>query len=415
MILFFMNSRYKGVRDFYPEEKRIQNYIFEIWRKNALRFGFEEIEPPILEPLELYIKKSGEEIEKQIYTLVDKAGRKLALRPETTPSIVRMISQRKDLTKPIKWFSISRCFRYERPQAGRLRSFFQFNLDTIGSESMLAEAEIINVVVNVLKDFKVANDCVIKINSRKIMEEAFKNIGIKNVQLLYSIIDKRYKLTKKEFENLLKKAAKDKFSKIKELLDSNLKEISKFADNTELIDLFRYLKAFGVAKFCEFDPCIVRGLAYYTSTVFEVYDKEMTFRALAGGGRYENLIASISSNAEKIPGVGFGMGDVVLELFLRSKNKIPKFKKEVDFYIASISKECLEAGVKLVNKLPGIVEIDLMQRTLAKQLEYANKINAKNAIIIGPKDLSKNKVTIKNMKTGKEKKVSIKDITKLKR
>lgn len=396
----------KGFRDFYPEEKRVQNYIFSVWKNTAEKYGFDEIAGPVLEPVELY-QKSGSEIPEQMYTFTDKSGRKIALRPELTPTIARMVKQ-KILQKPIKWYSIPECFRYEAPQTGRARSFSQLNLDILGSNSMKSDAEIILCAIDIMRNFNLTKkDFFIRISNRKLFEDLLFSIGITKTQLkeVSKIIDKQNKISKADFIDLLKKQnLSDK--QIKDLnVILKIKDLKKIKIESkglnELKELLSYLKSYNVLDFCKLDLGIVRGFDYYTSTVFEVFDAKKEFRAIAGGGRYDEL-------APGCPGIGFGMGDVVLELFLNKRNKLKVSNKIIDYYIAPVNDKVYDKAIKIANKLRNngfMVEIDLMNRNLGKQFNYANSRGVKNTVIVGEKD--KGKVTVKDMKTGKEKKISM--------
>jgi len=406
-------QKYKGTRDFYPKEKQIQNYIFNTWRSIAKKYGYEEIDGPLLEPLELFTQKSGEEIKEQLYTLKDKSNRKLALRPETTPTIARMIAQNKSLPKPIRWFSISRCFRYERSQTGRLREFFQFNLDLLGTESMKADAEVIATLARTMQEFGCTKkDFYIRINNRKIMNSLFKNLKIKNTKQLYNLIDKKSKISQKEFDSGLKelKLTKEQIKNINEILKINsIKQLRDYnMDTKEIEQLFDYLKYYNIQDLCKLDLTIVRGLDYYTSTVFELSDAKNEFRALAGGGRYDNLVDIFGG--EKCPGIGYGMGDVVLELFLKKQKKLPDLTKQIDYFIIPINaeKQAIELSEKLRKKYN--VELSLSEKNISKQLNYANSLKVSKVIFIGEREIKQNKVKIRDMKTGKEKLVSIKDV-----
>ena len=408
----------KGTKDFYPKEKAIQNYIFNIWKSTALKFGYEEIEAPILEPLELYTEKSGQEIVGQMYVLEDKSGRKLALRPELTPSIARMVAQDKSLQKPLRWFSIPYCFRYERQQQGRSRQFSQFNVDLLGLKTMKADAEIIAIVAETMKAFSCTEkEFTIGINNRKLINSIIENLKIKDKDYLYKLIDKKSKMPEEEFIKGLKdiKLTNDQIKSLNKLFSiKNIDELKSFKYDEdafkEIKELFSLLKAYDVLKYCKLDLTIVRGLDYYTSTVFEVYDTEKEFRAIAGGGRYDNLVDIFGG--EPCPGIGFGMGDVVLELFLTKLNKIPELSKQIDFFIATINvdKEAVEVAAKLRKKYN--VELNLTDKNIKKQLDYANSIKAKNVLIIGEEEVKKKKVTLKDMKTGKESLISIDSLIK---
>lgn len=394
----------KGFRDLYPEKKRIQNYIFSVWSSVAEKYGFDEIAGPLLEEVSLY-KKSGD-LPSQMYSFVDKSGRKVALRPELTPTVARMASSRSSV-RPMKWFSIANCYRYENPQSGRLREFVQLNLDILGSSSMMADAEMILTVVEIMKNFGLSKkDFFIRLSNRKLFEDLVLSIGIKKKDLteIGRIIDKKDKISSKDFVSALKKL-KLSPKQIKDLgyiLKVKLDKIKIESKGlSELNELVGYLKNYGVLDYCKIDLSVVRGLDYYTSTVFEVFDSSKKYRAIAGGGRYDNLIKGC-------PGIGFGMGDVVLELFLSERKKLDVGSKKVDYYVAPVSSSDYSRAVKIVNKLRSkgnLVEIDLVGRNLGKQFNYANSLNVSKVVIVGSKD--KGRVTIRDMKSGKESKVKI--------
>ncbi|MEA3378036.1 MAG: histidine--tRNA ligase [Nanoarchaeota archaeon] len=415
-------NKLRGTRDFYPKEMILLNYIFSTWKDIAEKFGYEEVDGPLLEPVDLWTLKSGSEIPEQMYNFKDKSGREVAIRPEFTPTIARLVAQKqKGLIKPIKWYSIPRCWRYEAPQSGRLREFFQFNIDCLGTTSMMADAEIIITAIEIMKKFGCTEkDFYIRLNNRKLIASLFSLAGIKKKQLqeVCRLIDKKDKLMKDDFELSLKdlKLNKIQIDKIKTVLDydllnkideASLDNLGKQGYN-ELKGLLGYLKKY--KKYIKLDFSIMRGFDYYTSTVFEIFDKSNKFRAIAGGGRYENLVKDFGG--ESCPGVGYGMGDVVISLFLEQLNKLPELNNGVDFYIAPIKdvlQEALNIAIKLRKKYS--VNIDLMGRSLRKQLDYANSIKAKKVIIVGSKDLAKKQVTVRDMVSGKEKKIKVNQLS----
>ncbi len=414
----------KGTRDWYPEEKFIQDYIFDVWNKASKRFGYVDIDGPMLEPARLWQLKSGEEIPEQMYVLQDKSGRKLAIRPELTPTIARMITaKQRSLSKPIKWFSIARCWRYEQPQKGRLREFFQLNVDCLGSDSMKLDAEVIATSVYLMKEFGLTeNDFYIRLGNRKLIESLIISTGVKRTQLkdVSRLIDKLDKIGEQKFAlSLMDYGLKEKVidELIKILKNKDLDSIDEDDLNSDgkeglkfLKELIRYVKYYGIEKYVEFDPSIMRGFDYYTSTVFEVYDRSKKYRAIAGGGRYDNLVEDFGG--EKLSGVGYGMGDVVLELFLREKNKLPEFEKDVDYFIAVLNEDCYGYSMEVASKLREKynVEVELMKRSLGKQFKYADKIKAKNVIVIGEDEIKTDSIKVKDMKTGKEQTMKLKDM-----
>lgn len=410
----------KGTRDFYPKEMNELNLIFNVWKSSARKFNYKEFDGPMLEPAELWTLKSGSEIPEQMYCFEDKGGKKIAVRPELTPTLARMVAaKQKELQKPIKWFSIARCWRYEAPQSGRLREFFQLNVDCLGTESMMADAEVIATAVEIMKSFGCTeNDFYVRLNNRKLIASMILGAGVpkEKLQETSRIIDKKDKLSEQDFMLALKEqnVKQETIDNILVMLKSTIAYIKedKLDESgkkgyRELMELIGYLNAYGIFKYCKIDFTIMRGFDYYTSTVFEVFDKSGEFRAIAGGGRYDDLVKDFGG--EKCPGVGYGMGDVVLGLFLKKLNKMPGAKQEVDYYVAPVNEAVVKQAVEVANKLrkKADVEIDITGKNLKKQFDYANSINAKKIVIVGEKDLKEGKVTIRDMKSGNEEKVDL--------
>jgi len=389
----------KGTRDFYPSDMRVQNRIFSVWRHAALKFGYEEYEGPIFEHLELYTGKSGEEIVGQLYNFTDKGGRALALRPEMTPTLARLVIQKgNELKKPFKWFSIPRLFRYERMQKGRLREFFQLNLDIIGTESISAEADLISAIASMLFDFGLnENDFSIGISSRRLLSAFPSHI--------YPILDKRLKMPAEDFEKELLNAglSETEIKNLNEFMScSTIEELKKFGDVSELETLFELLKISGFENCIKLDLSVVRGLAYYTGVVFEVFDKARNMRAIAGGGRYDSLTETLGG--QKIPCVGFGMGDVVLADLLAEKNLLPKSNSDLPIFIASFKSDMkilFKTAAELRKK--GIAcSHSLNAVKFGKQLEFANSTGAK-CVIFADGEKSANGVwEYKIMSTGEQ-------------
>lgn len=384
----------KGTRDFYPESMRIQNYIFDTWRKAALRFGYEEYEGPMFEHLELYTGKSGEEIVSQLYDFMDKGGRHIALRPEMTPTLARLVIQKgNSLRKPFKWFSMPRLFRYERAQKGRLREFFQLNLDIIGTESIYAEADLLSAIASMLQDFGLkADDFCIGVSSRKLLNAFLEEIGVADVVKVYPVLDRRLKIEKGDFYRELAEAglSEEETQKLDSLMDSkSIEEVaSKIQGEAsraaldEIRKLFQTLEHSGASKSVALDLSIVRGLAYYTGIVFEVFDKGKSMRAIAGGGRYDSLTEKLGG--QKVPGVGFGMGDVVLANLLEERGLLPSSKQTLDFFVASFTND-MDKIFSVANELRkrGFnVSHPLAQAKLGKQMEQANAQGAKVVVYV---------------------------------
>lgn len=404
-----MKEKIKGFRDFYPEDKRIVNYIFSTWKTIAEKYGYEEIDMPILEPVDIY-NKSGEEIPEQIFSFKDKNDNNVALRPETTPSIARMIRSNPNLKKPVKWYSISQCYRYEQLQRGRGKEFFQFNLDFLGTLSMQADAEVILTLIQILKLFKLTEkDFYIRISNRKLINDLFKELDIKCVKEVARLIDKKCKISDKDLRLSLKDLSLNQ-KQIKKLFELfEIKSLDKIKIQSSGLDelkiLFNILKEYNVDKYCQLDLSVMRGFDYYTSTVFEAFDKNKKLRAIAGGGRYDNLAG--------LPGVGYGFGDIVLALFLKEKNLLPEIKNLTDILIIPIN--TLNRSLIIAEQLRKQnlnVSIDLLNRDISKNLDYADKLKIPYVIFIGENELKQKKIKLKNLKTGKEKILNIAEVTK---
>jgi histidyl-tRNA synthetase len=419
----------KGTRDFYPSEMAVRNWIIDGWKKVSVRNGFEEYDGPIFEYLKMFQIKSGDEIVEQLFSLRDRGGRDLALRPEITPTLARMVNQRiNSLPKPIKWFSVPRLFRAERPQKGRLREFFQWNIDIIGEDSVLADAEVIFCTLDYLRAVGLtADDIVVKISSRKLIAVLLEAMGILDTQLedLYALLDKRSKLPDDTFEELLKEKVGDsdvakRIFQLMDLKDHKLIEqiVGNYLDGwkyesvvrevEELVFLFEYLRKMDVDdQFLEFDMSIVRGLAYYTGIVFEIHAKESELRAICGGGRYDNLLRDFGG--PKISATGMGMGDCVLEIMLEEKELLQKQlpTRKLDYFIACVDenyKDATDATVKLTMKLRTAgyaANFSYKITKLGKQLKQASEQNAKKCIIIGD-EFKDNKLVIKDMTSGQQ-------------
>ena len=409
----------RGTRDLYPELYARVGHIFDTWRRTALSYGFEEFESPILETLELYTLKSGDEIVSQLYNFPDKGGRMLALRPELTPSLARMVARiHSETPKPIKWFSIPRCMRYEKPQKGRLREFFQFNVDVIGENAPIADLEIISVAVDSLINLGLTErDFVVKVNNRDFVSSYFSSLGLDEAseKLLYKIIDNARKQRREETEEALQKIGFD--STMKRGIDGylalkNSDDLEQLKDGgsgrESLLELFKLVGAAGLKAYVQFDPTIVRGLDYYTGIVFEIFDRSERMRAICGGGRYNNLIREFSGI--EIPACGFGMGDVVLSEILQSKGLFPEYSRNIDYYLVRVSESELPPLLGVARHLRGqgmTVEFSYNSVPLKKQMARASKLGARKALIIGEQELAGGELVEKDLSTGDERKVPI--------
>jgi histidyl-tRNA synthetase len=339
----------KGTRDFYPQDMARRNWIIDGWKKISVRNGFEEYDGPIFEYLKMFQIKSGDEIVEQLFSFKDRGERDLALRPEITPTLARMVNQQiNSLPKPIKWFSVPRLFRAERPQKGRLREFFQWNIDIIGVDDVLADAEVIFTTIDYLRSVGLKHkDVRVKISSRKLLASSLMNIGIPETQLgpLYSLLDKYSKIPGDTFEKMLLDQVTDK-RMVKKIMDfmgtTTLSEVSDIITTNaevedaiqELARLKELLENMEVWQYCDFHPSIVRGLAYYTGVVFEVHEFAQELRAICGGGRYDNLLHDFGG--PRIPATGMGMGDCVLGILLDEKGLFKTELKKLDYFVGFV-------------------------------------------------------------------------------
>jgi histidyl-tRNA synthetase len=412
----------KGTRDFYPADMRVQNHLFDGWRAVCRGFGYEEYEGPTFEHLELYVGKSGEEIVGQLYHFKDKGDRDLALRPELTPTLARMVNQKgSSLRKPLKWFSIPRLFRYERAQRGRLREFFQLNMDVVGCDTVAAEVDLISAVIEMLKGFGLtSDDFAVRISSRKLLSAFLDRLNIPEDQkvFVYGALDKRAKIGEEAFLQLLKDQGivgqranqLESFFRYKNLGDArNDTEAFK-----ELNDLWIALEGLGYGEYLHLDTSVVRGLAYYTGIVFEVFDKGIGLRALAGGGRYDSLLSSLGG--EPVSAVGFGMGDVVLADLLGEKGLLPQGRPGVDYYLADLAAsgglprpELLSLAQRL-RKRGLAVSYSLKAGKFKKQLEEANEAGARRVLFFGSDRAPAGQYEVKDLVTGDQTILGEKDL-----
>ena len=400
---------YKGARDFYPEDKRIQKYMFGKIRQVVESFGYQEYDAPIVEPLELYKAKSGDEIvNEQTYAFTDRGGREVTLRPEMTPSVSRMVAaRRQELGYPLRLYSIPNLWRYERPQKGRLREHWQLNVDIFGVQEVEADAEIIQVADSILKALGAKPEMYqINVNSRQAMVAAMNSFDLSEAELktAYKLVDKMPKLDKDEFDKLIAdNLGADKAQKLRELLESDQPPENVRA----VLDI---LKASGVTS-AVYEPSVVRGLEYYTDIVFEVFDTNPeNARAMFGGGRYDGLVGLFG--VEPVPTVGFGMGDVTLQNFLETHQLIPELPNEIDASVLLIGDVYPRAQAVLaeLRSKKINVAVDSTDRKLDSKIKSAAKSGVKYVIFIGEEELSGAQFKLKNLETGEEKTLSSDDV-----
>ncbi len=391
-----------GFRDFYPEALALRRYIFARWRETARRYGFREYDGPPLEPLELYTQKSGDEIVAQLYHFVDKGDRAVALRPEMTPTLARMVGARhRDYKKPIKWFAIPQLFRYERQQRGRLREHFQFNADIIGESDLAADAELIALAIDSLRAFGLTeNDFIVRISDRQAWQRHLAGLGIAEDKQ-YAVFQAIDKLEREPLEKTREKIA---------ALTPKVDEVLAFPreDLRELLDRLGEMR-----RYCQVDFKIVRGLAYYTGIVWEIHDRKGELRAIAGGGRYDNLIQRISG--VDLPALGFGMGDVVLGELLKERGRLPKPDWGLDCYVVIADEALRPEALKLIHQLrdAGIaVDYSLTPAKVGKQFQAAGSLGARYAVVVGPDEWKTGAVKLKNLASKTEEAVAVAELKK---
>lgn len=421
---------YKGARDFYPEDKRLQNYMFGVLRDTVRRFGYEEYDAPILEPLEIYLAKSGEEIvNEQTYVFTDRGDRQVVIRPEMTPTVSRMVAaRRQELAYPLRWFSIPNLWRYERPQRGRLREHWQLNVDLFGISGQEAEHELILLTDAIFKAFHAKPDMYsIRINHRQLVNALLADyLGLDEVQALSmgKLIDRMHKLEPAEFEaqaDAIFPPSAREAGAVQKLLDVlNVKtlaelpaELQTTAAARELAVLFDLLKDQGINNVL-FDPTVMRGFDYYTGIVFEVFDTDPTNnRAMLGGGRYDGLVGLFG--VEPVPTVGFGWGDVTLQNFLETHKLLPELPNSVDVYVVLVGDvyEAAQPAIASLRQMGLNLAVDISGRATDKQIKVAVKKGIPYALFIGAAEIADNHFTIKNLATGTEEKHSLERIVSL--
>lgn len=416
-----------GFRDFHPDEFAVRAYIFRIWREVAKRYGFQEIDGPPLESTDLYIEKSGPEIVQQLYNFQDKGGREVALRPEMTPTLARMVGARAGaMRKPIKWFAIPQLFRYERAQRGRLREHFQLNLDIVGEEGVGADVELLAAAIDVLRAFGLTEkDFVARVSDRRLLRALLLHAQVPEdrLTLVYNIVDKLDREGPEAVGGRLSGEAGLGPAVVGEVLavfaHRDFDAVRDAYGGTEGIGeeiarmhrLLEDLEAMGLGGYVRFDLGIVRGLAYYTGFVFEFFDTRGELRAIAGGGRYDDLLARVSS--ADLPALGFGMGDVVLTELLTDRGLLPTTAAVLDYYVVGVTPEERPEVLRLVRSLRDAghsVDYSLRHVGVGKQMKAASAMGALRVVIVGPEELAAGVVVVREMVTGNEERVPIDSI-----
>jgi histidyl-tRNA synthetase len=402
-------ERLPGFRDFYPEplpsgdawSADARAYILEKWRYTARRYSFREYDGPPLEPLELFTLKSGDEIVGQLYNFTDKGERAVALRPEMTPTLARMIaSSERNYKKPIKWFALPQLFRYERQQKGRLREHFQFNADIFGEIDPAADAELIALLIDTLRSFGLtADDFVIRLSSRNAWQQYFDQrcSDREKAYEFYQAIDK--------LEREKEEVSAAKLSGLGFALDDVRRFIIAGQPTGELCVILENLAARGLGEFVRVDYNVIRGLAYYTGPVFEAFDRKGEFRAIAGGGRYDNLVKLISNGKVDLPALGFGMGDVVLLQLLKARGLLPKFSAPLDVFVLIEDESLRKESLKLVQELRSAgfaVDYSFVPAKSDKQFKRALECNAIRAARLVRDPAGEIRVKLKDLRTKQE-------------
>jgi histidyl-tRNA synthetase len=415
----------KGTREFYPEQMFLRNFINDKARSASEMFGYQEYDGPFIETIDLYAAKSGEElVKKQSFTFQDRGGDLVTLRPELTPSLARMIAAKQgELTYPVRWWSFGPFWRYEQPQKGRTREFFQWNIDLIGVSTPEADAELIAVGATFLRSVGLTPErALIYVNNRRLMTAQFDRLGIPEEKRLdvANLVDRRTKMESAKWDaNALELGlTQSQLDGLKEVLGN----FELWKESDELTRMFTALEALGVREYVKFDPNIMRGILYYTGTVFEAFDTSGSLkRAIFGGGRYDNLLADVGG--QPLSGVGFAMGDVVIGIFLQESGLLPEFEPSAAQVLVTVfdeklmmksfelSNELRKAGIKtMVSPEPS---------KLPKQFKFADKMKMKAALVLGPDEVEKGLVVVKNLVNGEQAQVareavvqSVKDLLK---
>jgi histidyl-tRNA synthetase len=419
-------QRLPGFRDFPPEDFAVRAHVFDAWRRVSRRYGFLEFDGPPLEPLDLYVEKSGQEIVGQLYNFRDKGDRDVSLRPEMTPSLARILAERsRALPKPIRWFAIPQLFRYERQQRGRLREHFQWNVDIVGEEGVSADAEVLAVAIDGLRELGLTEaDFRARVSDRRLLAALVQAAGVAEERTLaaFGVIDKLEREGKdRSRERLMKEAglSHEAATSVLDMLLGGLEQVAATHGSdervaTEIARLREYLGmlgAMGLGAFVELDLKIVRGLAYYTGIVFELFDRKGELRAICGGGRYDRLLELVGGEA--LPAVGFGFGDVVLTELLRERSLLPATARSIDYFIVTVGEELRPRALALAHALRQqgrSVVYALKAQAVGKQFKAAGTEGAREVIVLGPAEVERGMAVVRDMTSGAERQVSLQQL-----
>jgi histidyl-tRNA synthetase len=411
----------KGTRDFYPEDMRLRHWLFDQWRSVAKSYGFSEYDAPVLESEALYTRKAGEEVTQQLYNFVDKGDRSVALRPEMTPSLARMVMAKKGgLPLPLKWFSIPQCWRYERMTRGRRREHFQWNMDIWGVAGEEADAELLSAMVTFFKNVGLSSEDVgIKVNSRLVIAEILTELGIPPEKFAATcvLVDKLEKVPLDAIQGDLEELGLDRsvvekltevmtvksVGAIKEMLGEDSQAVEQISK------LMKLCEAYGIDDWIIFDASVVRGLSYYTGVVFEAFDRKGVLRAIAGGGRYDKLLETFGG--DPTPAAGFGFGDAVIVELLKERNILPLFDSAgIDTVVFAMTEDLYPAALNVASKLREAgqtVDLVLEKKKTKWVFKHADRIGAKYCAIIGSQEFENGEVSIKDLMGGEQQNVSV--------
>jgi histidyl-tRNA synthetase len=404
----------KGTRDFYPEEMAVRLWLYDQIKTVSQSFGYQEYEGPILEKIDLYAAKSGEELVKeQAFVFPDRSGELITLRPELTPTVARMVAQRqKQLTYPVRWWSFGPFWRYEKPQKGRTREFFQWNIDIFGVNSAESDAELIAIAAAFFKQVGLsAHQVGIFLNDRRLMDQELQRLDLVDPakkKAVFRLIDRRDKLRPDEWQAFAVQEiglSENQFEQLKSLLDDE----NLWKKSPELTRVFQLLTAMGLGDYLHYSPEVIRGLEYYTGTVFEARDMDREGRAILGGGHYDNLVSDVGG--DPLPGVGFAMGDVMVGLVLKKYGCIPELSlMPANVLVTVFSAELMEKSFSAANYLreAGIPTICFTEAVkLPKQFKYADRIGSRFVVVIGPDEAANGQVTLKDLSKGEQRTIEM--------
>lgn len=418
---------YKGTRDFYPKDMQFRRWMFGKLSETVQRFGYLQYDGPMLESFDLYAAKTGEEIvSQQLYWFMDRGERKVAIRPEMTPTLARMVAAKlHELPRPIRLYSLPNLWRYERPQRGRLREHWQLNVDVLGGDPVFADAEVLELAVQLVASFGGADRIKVRVNHRQIMDHFFsRELGLSSEQALKVVkaIDAKDKVTEEKFNGWLVEAGvkPDQLTRLAQFFKSPLSGLVTSMPCEGVIHLQKVLKMLDrFSSQIQFDPTIMRGMDYYTGTVFEIYDiSPENNRAMFGGGRYDNLVGLFSKNPEKdaLSGVGFGMGDVSMQNFLESHKLVPSLGSEVDVFVSMPHESYVNPALELTENLRKLglrVVTPLQVSGFGAQLKQASKQEARFAVLFGDDEWKRGEVLVKNLQTGEQSSVEINKVSEV--